>query len=363
MGSFNETPPREESSSEEDSKPRATPTAGPFDAHHPQQHRTPHHPEAWYYRGGYPSHPPPPPHHSARPPPQGPSPYGYHPYHMSSYGQWQSPEEHHLPPATRKDPPSSSPTRSPPHTKRRTTNQPYRSPPSHFPSPNSFIGSPNDFSPLFEWSHSQDATPMGSSPPDFFDSMRSPENIRPQQLWQERQEPPLTMSRHVELGGSLTGRSLQDINSMVMQSSPRYHHQYPPHAPPHHPGRRQQQHPSTAYKLPPPHRPKLPPPVSDKKKKPRSCHCKNSRCLKKYCDCFSASAYCTAACKCENCQNVPAHDGVRNRVIAALRTRNPKSFAKSHTCRCVKSSCLKKYCEVSCVMGDPCVYMLLTFLF
>jgi len=33
------------------------------------------------------------------------------------------------------------------------------------------------------------------------------------------------------------------------------------------------------------------------------CHCKNSMCLKKYCECFQAGAYCATNCKCLSCQN------------------------------------------------------------
>lgn len=33
------------------------------------------------------------------------------------------------------------------------------------------------------------------------------------------------------------------------------------------------------------------------------CHCKNSRCLKKYCECFTAAALCGTNCKCLSCDN------------------------------------------------------------
>lgn len=33
------------------------------------------------------------------------------------------------------------------------------------------------------------------------------------------------------------------------------------------------------------------------------CNCKQSRCLKKYCECFQGTVYCTAFCKCEMCKN------------------------------------------------------------
>jgi hypothetical protein len=33
------------------------------------------------------------------------------------------------------------------------------------------------------------------------------------------------------------------------------------------------------------------------------CHCKNSHCLKKYCECFTGNAFCGPNCKCLTCQN------------------------------------------------------------
>lgn len=34
------------------------------------------------------------------------------------------------------------------------------------------------------------------------------------------------------------------------------------------------------------------------------CHCKKTRCLKKYCECFEGSVYCGPNCKCVECQNI-----------------------------------------------------------
>lgn len=43
--------------------------------------------------------------------------------------------------------------------------------------------------------------------------------------------------------------------------------------------------------------------VTSKKAHATGCHCKNSLCLKKYCECFQAGAHCGVNCKCQSCQN------------------------------------------------------------
>jgi len=50
----------------------------------------------------------------------------------------------------------------------------------------------------------------------------------------------------------------------------------------------------------------FPDPFTKKPKMQRKglmCSCKNSLCLKKYCQCFQASVKCTSRCRCVNCQN------------------------------------------------------------
>mmetsp|Transcript_12670 Transcript_12670/g.19097 ORF Transcript_12670/g.19097 Transcript_12670/m.19097 type:complete len:467 (+) Transcript_12670:54-1454(+) len=82
------------------------------------------------------------------------------------------------------------------------------------------------------------------------------------------------------------------------------------------------------------------------------CNCKKSKCLKLYCECFSALRYCID-CNCTDCNNCKEYEEVRSEAIQATKERNPIAFhskvsdKKGHLagCNCQRSQCLKKYCE------------------
>ena len=96
-------------------------------------------------------------------------------------------------------------------------------------------------------------------------------------------------------------------------------------------------------------------------KKIMGCNCKNSGCLKRYCECFSRMKYCDANCQCKNCLNNLKNEKERNDAIRIYLIKSPVSFKKINmdlnnvTCNCKKSNCLKNYCECF-QFGLKCTY-------
>lgn len=77
------------------------------------------------------------------------------------------------------------------------------------------------------------------------------------------------------------------------------------------------------------------------------CKCKNTKCLKLYCNCFQTGAMCDAmVCKCKGCNNTLEHTvprGARSRAIYEILSRRVDAFEPrlkkktGHGCSCKKS--------------------------
>ena len=56
------------------------------------------------------------------------------------------------------------------------------------------------------------------------------------------------------------------------------------------------------------------------------CHCKKSRCLKKYCECFEGSVYCGPNCKCVECQNVVDSEALKQvKIYGNVKEKKDRS--------------------------------------
>ena len=90
--------------------------------------------------------------------------------------------------------------------------------------------------------------------------------------------------------------------------------------------------------------------LSSNEKPASRCTCKNSNCLKFYCECFANGKFCDN-CICVNCKNTQEFKELRLEKYNLILSRNPKAIQKinstkrSWTCKCKNSNCSKKYCD------------------
>lgn len=94
------------------------------------------------------------------------------------------------------------------------------------------------------------------------------------------------------------------------------------------------------------------------KKERVACHCKKSKCLRLYCECFAKGLICGVDCACESCHNTEDLKDLRELVVQETLEKNPFAFKSkykrlkedtrllhSRGCNCSKTGCIKKYCE------------------
>ena len=76
------------------------------------------------------------------------------------------------------------------------------------------------------------------------------------------------------------------------------------------------------------------------------CSCEKSKCVKKYCECYSNGETCGSKCGCINCINTIFSN---TKSIVNLNTlpipKIVKTEDKTIMCTCTKSSCSKNYCD------------------
>lgn len=79
----------------------------------------------------------------------------------------------------------------------------------------------------------------------------------------------------------------------------------------------------------------------------KPCNCKKSKCIKLYCDCFKSGSYCTKECFCVDCMNHPQYEHLLKHLEEKNVKRQTKQLEKGTSvfCKCLKSACVKMYCE------------------
>ena len=90
--------------------------------------------------------------------------------------------------------------------------------------------------------------------------------------------------------------------------------------------------------------------------KRQTCNCKKTKCLKMYCECFANKLFCEG-CKCQDCHNNKQFEALRDKTLKEAIAKNRAVFEQRSTgqivgCKCRRSECLKKYCEVRIVKPE-----------
>lgn len=76
----------------------------------------------------------------------------------------------------------------------------------------------------------------------------------------------------------------------------------------------------------------------------RGCSCRNSKCIKKYCECFQYGVKCGISCQCVNCQNVS--DSISQPLFGNLRVLHEDGLLGKREEFDIKSALKKKLTEI-----------------
>lgn len=81
------------------------------------------------------------------------------------------------------------------------------------------------------------------------------------------------------------------------------------------------------------------------------CRCKNSNCVKKYCECFRKNSLCTVACACEHCFNFVPRVGTHEKVALSVSKSIKKNFTAMDRHRIMNTVPLTRRAADASVMG------------
>ena len=80
----------------------------------------------------------------------------------------------------------------------------------------------------------------------------------------------------------------------------------------------------------------------------KHCNCKNSRCLKLYCECFASGRYCSD-CNCVSCCNNQENESFRQAAVETILDRNPNAFRPKIQVCLLLSSLARGYPNSMCL--------------
>ena len=82
------------------------------------------------------------------------------------------------------------------------------------------------------------------------------------------------------------------------------------------------------------------------------CYCRNSRCIKKYCDCFNSNKHCTSECMCKRCKNKPRKNKSKKRKRSQNREYSLHEYSAFATPQLVKKTMMSTDTKPSALRKD-----------